>query len=78
MGKCEICGKNRVDYVKIHPVFICDYVKFVILANLVIGNIMVRYSNFMYCAICATHSSMVVLLLFMKNSIMRGSRAVCL
>ena len=27
MGKCEICGKNRVDYVKIHPVFICDYVK---------------------------------------------------
>ena len=27
MGKCEICGKNGVDYVKIHPRFICDYVK---------------------------------------------------
>ena len=27
MEKCEICGKNGVDYVKIYPVFICDYVK---------------------------------------------------
>lgn len=89
MGKSEICGKNGVDYVKIHPificdyvknssVFICDYVKFVISTNCVIGNIMLFYSNLIYCAICATHSSMAVLLLFMRNSIMRGSQAVCL
>lgn len=65
------------DYVKNSSVFICDYVKFVISTNCVIGNIMLFYSNFIYCAICATHSSMAVLL-FIKNSIMRGSQAVCL
>ena len=32
MRKCEIIDKNKVGYVKISPVLVCNYVKLVIFA----------------------------------------------